>query len=166
MSTTPGCATSTAVAPLVVPAGPTRILVVDDDPDVRQIVASVLQQAGHHVETAEDGEAAWTILLAKACDLLVTDHLMPNLSGVALVRRVRVAKMALLVIMASGTMEDALLPRDPWSRVDALIRKPFTRLELLTLVDRILPGPGRGSAVLDHVRPSSGGTMASPPGSS
>jgi CheY-like chemotaxis protein len=132
--------------PAAVPLVPKRILVVDDDPDVRQVVAAVLQRAGHQVETATDGEAAWKALLAKAWDLLVTDHLMPKLSGLALVRRIRIAEMKLPVIMASGTMEDSMLSCDPWSRVDALISKPFTRLELLAVVDRFLPGPARTPA--------------------
>ena len=65
MSTVPINPAMNSATPRVVPACPKRILVVDDDPAVRQVVAAVLQHAGHLVETADDGEAAFT---ERGCD--------------------------------------------------------------------------------------------------
>jgi CheY-like chemotaxis protein len=154
MRSIPNLPATPSTTTAVVPVGPKRILVVDDDPAVRQVVAAVLQHTGHQVETAADGEAAWKALLTTTYDLLVTDHLMPKVSGLALVRLIRVARMALPVIMTSGSMEDALLPRDPWSRVDAFVRKPFTPSELLAVVGRFVPATGPAAASPNFSRPS------------
>ena len=63
-----------------------RILVVDDDSDIRFLNAEVLKQSGYEADTAEDGEAAWKTLHAvsydaSSYDLLITDHDMPRLTG-------------------------------------------------------------------------------------
>jgi len=96
---------------------------------------------GYQVKTAIDGEAAWAELLASRYDLLITDDIMPKASGLALVRRIRVASMALSVIVASDRLDAddvAKLNHDPWARFDAFVRKPFTTSELLAVVYRVL----------------------------
>ncbi|MBI4626140.1 MAG: response regulator [Verrucomicrobia bacterium] len=137
--------------------GPNRILVVDDDPIVRGLEATTLEHAGFQVEMAADGEAAWRALLTHDYDLLVTDYIVPKVSGLALVRQHRVASMALPVIVISE-MSDALdtakLNRDPWSRIDAFVRKPFTTSELMAAVHRVLPATGAASEPLDFSRRS------------
>src|ERR1017187_5344654 len=62
-----------------------RILVVDDEPDIRRLNAEVLKSSGYEVDTAEDGKAGWQALQAvshapDSYDLLITDHNMPGLS--------------------------------------------------------------------------------------
>src|SRR5688572_23155228 len=59
-----------------------RILVVDDDADIRQVSADVLRRCGYQTETAADGAAAWEALQAKGYDLLITDNHIPKVSGV------------------------------------------------------------------------------------
>ena len=66
-----------------------RILVVDDEPDVLAAISMLLSIAGHDVHTAHDGEAAWDILQSEPHDLVVTDLLMPRLDGVDLCKRIR-----------------------------------------------------------------------------
>ena len=120
---------------------PPRILVVDDDGDVRNLEAAILKRVGHRVDTAEDGESAWQALVGRNYDLLVTDHIMPGESGLALVRRLRVANITLPVVMVSGTLENldtARLSRDPWSHIHAFVHKPFTQPELLSAVQGAL----------------------------
>ena len=56
----------------------TRILVADDDADVRQVSAEVLRRFGYRTETAADGAAAWEALEAKSYDLLITDNNLPK----------------------------------------------------------------------------------------
>ncbi len=101
------------------------------------MVMASMEPAGHRVDAAEDGEAAWKALLANVYDLMITDHIMPKASGLALVRRMRVAEIVLPVIVASETLDatDALrLSHDPWARVDACVHKPVTAAELLEAV--------------------------------
>src|SRR5690606_30118866 len=81
------------------PAGPpnpgARILVVDDDADLRQLNASVLQNSGYEVSTAEDGAAALAALDADCYDLLLTDHNMPKLTGIELLNQLHIARKTL-----------------------------------------------------------------------
>jgi DNA-binding response OmpR family regulator len=115
-----------------------RILVVDDDPSIRQVISQLLIRCGHHVDAAPDGSVAWTILQQNMYDLLVTDIEMPRVSGVDLVKRVRSARMELPVIFVSGrlpTEELSLLP-DP--HLSTTLSKPFTGDELTSTVTEVL----------------------------
>jgi two-component system sensor histidine kinase and response regulator WspE len=84
-------------------SSPQRILLVEDDAAVRRINARVLARSGYQVATAEDGDAGWEALHANHFDLLITDHSMPRLSGLQLVKKVRSARLALPVILVSGS---------------------------------------------------------------
>lgn len=114
---------------------------VDDDVSLRQLIAQVLTRSDFQVDTAEDGAAGWEALHARQYDLLITDNLMPRISGVELIRMLRVAGMELPVIMATGT-----LPRHELAGLPTLL-KPFTYEELLDTVRGVLgemPVPGSG----------------------
>jgi len=104
----------------------TRILVADDDADVRQVSADVLRRFGYQTETAADGAAAWEALEAKSYDLLITDNNLPKVSGVELVKKVRSAHMILPVILASATLPAEELDRIPWLQPVATLIKPFS----------------------------------------
>jgi two-component system chemotaxis response regulator CheY len=107
-----------------------RILVVDDDVDIRRLNAELLIRSGYHAETAEDGAAAWDALQSKDYHLLITDNDMPKISGVELVKKVRSARMPLSVILASGTMQPV-----------ATLAKPFSPSQLLKVVGEVLARP-------------------------
>ena len=110
-------------------AKPLHILGVVDDATILNLEAKILERNGHHVETAENGEAAWQALQDGNYDLLVTDNLMPGISGLALVRQLRRASLTLPVVMVSGTLQSLDTPkltRDPWSRIHGFVGKPFT----------------------------------------
>src|SRR5204862_2094488 len=80
-----------------------HILVVDDDTDVRWIIAQDLQEMGCIVAEAESGRAALAILERDTpCDLMITDLMMPGLSGLATVRLARRIRPELNVLFASG----------------------------------------------------------------
>lgn len=116
---------------------PLRILVVDDNADMRRLEVMILKGAGYCVDTAADAEAAWLALKGGDYDLLVTDYIMPGASGLALVRQLRAAGFAVPVVMVSGNVEDLDTPsltRDPGSRIHAFVRKPFTAADLLWAV--------------------------------
>jgi CheY-like chemotaxis protein len=111
-----------------------RILVVDDEPDVRFINTNVLIHHGYHVEVAEDGAAAWEALAQNNYDLLITDNQMPKVSGLELIERLRAARMSLPVIMATGTLPKDEFTRAVWGKSTTLLLKPYTSAELLGTV--------------------------------
>ncbi len=137
---------------------PLRVLVVDDDSAIRSIVASILQGAGFFVRCANDGIAAWDALCEDGFHLLISDHDMPRLSGVELIRRVRTGQCRLPIILISGRM-----PRDETAfrrllEPGVTMEKPFTVDDLLANVHRLLspdsPATMRASAVgLDGGQP-------------
>jgi DNA-binding response OmpR family regulator len=120
-----------------------RILVVEDDPDIRDFNAEVLHSAGYQVDTAEDGLAGWKVLQAaryspKSYDLLITDHDMPGLTGLALVKKLREVHMVLPIIMASGILPTNDLLSYPWSHPVAMLVKPYSLAQLSRTVERML----------------------------
>lgn len=86
------------------------ILVVDDDGFVRDLLACILEDEGHGVQTAKDGEEALAHLAA-GLDLLVTDKNMPRLDGLSLIGRVRSLGLSIPSILLSGDAGDEALAR-------------------------------------------------------
>lgn len=119
-----------------------RILVVDDDDDIRPLIAGVLAGHGYQVDVAVDGAIAWDTLQRNDYDLLLTDYKMPKVTGVELVEKLHAAHMAMPVIMASGTMPMDELKRHPGVHIDALLPKPYTSGELLATVEKVLNAAG------------------------
>jgi len=119
-----------------------RILVVDDDGDIRRLSAEVLGSSGYHVDVAEDGAIAWDALKLNAYDLLLTDYKMPNVTGIELVQKLHAAHMTIPVIMASGTLPTNELNWHPGVHIDALLPKPYTSEELLGTVKKVLNAAG------------------------
>jgi len=115
-----------------------RILVVEDDVDIRRLNTEVLIQSGYHVDAAEDGDAAWERLRAHPYDLLLTDNEMPRVSGLVLIAMIHAAGRALPVIMATARMPIEELERQPWLHPTATLLKPYTVEELLGTVKGVL----------------------------
>src|SRR5579872_1700863 len=90
----------TGGAPKAPARPPHRILVVEDDGNIRQLNTAVLTQSGYHVDAAKDGAEAWDTLQIKRYDLLVTDNEMPKVTGIELLKRLHAAQMPLTAIMA------------------------------------------------------------------
>ena len=110
-----------------------RVLVVEDEQMVRNLVQDILERGGFEVLTAPDGEQALAILQAesRSIDLLLTDVVMPGMTGVELARQVRTSWPETPILYMSGYTNRALRESDP----DAdLLRKPFTVSELLQRV--------------------------------
>jgi DNA-binding response OmpR family regulator len=128
-----------AGAPVQAQATPlNRILLVDDDSGVRLLHAEVLMRSGYEVDAAEDGAAGWEALNADSYDLMITDNNMPKLTGVELLKKLRFARMALPVIMATGTLPTHEFARSPWLKPAATLLKPFTIEKLLGTVKDVL----------------------------
>jgi DNA-binding response OmpR family regulator len=115
-----------------------RILVVEDDPNLRQLNTEALTHSGYEVDAAEDGAVAWTALRQTNYDLLITDQRMPRVSGLELLNKLRAARLSLPVIMATGTSPEAEFARQPWLKPEAILLKPYTIPELLSLVAVVL----------------------------
>ena len=111
-----------------------RILVADDDEDVRHLISSILAREGFDVKVAADGEEAWDELHRRHYDLLVTDNEMPRLTGMELIKWIRKDGMNLPVILASGSLSEETTQAYPQLQIAAVIPKPFNIWEFLTLV--------------------------------
>jgi len=112
--------------------------VVDDDELILRFITAVLSSLGYRTKTATDGAAAWKALQAKSYDLLVTDNLMPKVTGLELVKQVRSARMTLPIIMVSGSLPTEELERNEWLQPVATLAKPFKGDELLGTVKLVL----------------------------
>jgi DNA-binding response OmpR family regulator len=129
------------------PRSPLRILVVDDDADILQLNAEVLKRCGYEVDIAEDGEAAWNALhpageVPIRYHLLITDHDMPNITGVDLLKKLRAARMELPVILATGTLPQHELERNPGLQPAAILLKPYTIEQLVSTVREVCSAGG------------------------
>lgn len=132
---------STASAPPISPGktnSPPRILVADEDRDLRLLYVDVLTGPGCTVDVAEDGPTAWEALRAQRYDLLITEHELPMLTGVELVRKLRAARMAVPVVMAAARLPVHDLARSPSLELAATLAKPFAVDELLDTVKGVL----------------------------
>jgi two-component system response regulator QseB len=115
-----------------------RILVVEDDADIRQLNTEALIQCGYHVDTAQDGAVAWDTIQLNRYDLMVTDNDMPKVTGVDLLKKLHAARLAVPVIMATGTLPEAEFTRYPWLQPAAMLIKPYTIDELVGTVRQVL----------------------------
>jgi two-component system cell cycle sensor histidine kinase/response regulator CckA len=120
----------------VTPApGARAILLVEDEPAVRQLFASALQRAGYLVHQARSGEEAVSLFEScPAIDLLLTDIRMPEMSGLELVRQLSARAPALKVICISGYPGAGTDPPIPHH----YLAKPFSRADLLAKVREVL----------------------------
>jgi CheY-like chemotaxis protein len=115
-----------------------RILYVDDDPNLRYCISAYLARAGYLVYLAENGVHAWESLRSHAFDLLITDHQMPQLTGLELVQRVRLTGMTLPIILTTVDAESLTEPRCCQLRINAALCKPFKPEELSRAVVKAL----------------------------
>ncbi len=123
--------------------GAARILVVDDDDDIRGLVRALLERAGHQVSDARDGRAGLRELYAGSPDLVILDVAMPGLDGWTTLERIReVSDVPVLML----TARDAELERvrGLTGGADDYVVKPFGRQELVARVDVLLRRPRSG----------------------
>lgn len=115
-----------------------KILIAEDEPDMRKILQLYLEKEGYEVSAAKDGQEAFSQLCAEPFDLLVADWMMPNMSGLELCREARACSLPLKIIMltAKGENEDELAGLT--SGADDYIRKPFDPQILLLRIKKLL----------------------------
>jgi DNA-binding response OmpR family regulator len=120
------------------PNSPRRILVVDAEPLIRRLYTEALAAAGYEVDAAEDGEVAWDALQVIAYDLLITDYVMPKVSGVGLLKKINAAGMTLPVMMATATFPEEVFIRHPELQPDVTLLKPHDVTDFLVAVGKVL----------------------------
>ncbi|WP_298810985.1 MHYT domain-containing protein [uncultured Sphingomonas sp.] len=117
------------------PAQPRRVLLVEDDPLVRQNIAAMLDEIGHHVTIACSGEEALEQLARdQLIDMVVTDQLMPGMLGTQLIRRIHHGAPTMPVLIVSGYAEFTAAE----AAIYPVLGKPFTRAELAQAVDQVM----------------------------
>ena len=121
---------------------PRRILLVDDEPLVRDSIRKVLQFDGHTVETAADGEEALALFRKSSFDLVVTDYEMPGIKGDQLAVAIKAILPLQPVLMISAYGEHLRSASCPLTAVDAIIGKPFQIGELRQAIAKLLVKTG------------------------
>lgn len=114
-----------------------RILIVDDDKDARELIASVLAEAGYAVELAKDGLEAINRLSAVRPDLVLTDLRMPGLNGVDLAQRIRRLGDVPVILSTGAETHDLCTGAEAYGAV-ACLTKPINLDELLWTIERAL----------------------------
>jgi len=118
----------------------TSVLVVDDDPDVCDLVTYKLEQSGFDVRRASDGDAALREVAKKVPDLVLLDVMMPGVSGLEVLERWRKdeATAAMPVIMLTAKAQENDVERGFELGADDYVIKPFSPRELVRRVTAVL----------------------------
>lgn len=123
--------------------GKKHILVIDDEPDVRTYLATLLQDNGYSVATADDGEQGWQQVQKTKPDLITLDITMPEKSGVRFYRDMKENDEfkdvpIIIVTGVSGEFENFISTRRKVPAPEGYIRKPVDHKELLDKVSSLL----------------------------
>jgi PAS domain S-box-containing protein len=121
---------------------PLRILAVEDEPEVLDVLRAMLSAAGHTVFTAASGREALELFEHETVDLVLTDLGMPGMTGLALAEQLR-QRRAIPILLLTGWADELDAATAP--SVDLVVAKPFTRERLFEALARTLP---------DRVRPA------------
>ena len=114
------------------------ILVIDDEPAIRDMLQLALDAGGFKVGLAEDAKQAYPIIIDTPPDLILLDWMMPGTSGIELLRRLRRDEINVPVIMLTAKVEEASKIAGLDSGADDYIAKPFSPRELVSRVKAIL----------------------------
>ena len=120
------------------------ILIVDDEPGIRELLSMILESAGHAVVAAEDGVAAPKVLAAREIDVVITDLLMPERDGLEFITEIRAKYPKVKIIAMSG---GGHIARDSYLRIaknfgaHVLLEKPFSQSGVLGAVETVMKMP-------------------------
>lgn len=114
-----------------------KILVADDEEILRILIVDTLED-DFEVEEAEDGKEALQKIRENEYDLIVLDYMMPHLTGLEVLEKVRKDENTTKVLMLTAKAQDADREKATNAGADYFMSKPFSPMELLTLVENIL----------------------------
>jgi DNA-binding response OmpR family regulator len=118
-------------------SGGTCVLVVDDEPTVREVVVGYLRRDGHQVMEAEDGPTALRLLESEQFDLVVLDMMLPGVNGLDILRRIRsTGDMPVIMLTARAEESDRVAGLELGA--DDYVVKPFSPRELAARVNGVL----------------------------
>lgn len=115
-----------------------RILIVDDDDEIRELLEFDVAQSGYFVDTAKDGKEGLNKVLNNSYDLVILDVMMPKMNGFDVCKNIRQAKLSIPVLMltAKGTIDDKTVGFD--CGADDYLVKPFDVQEVLLRIRVLL----------------------------
>lgn len=129
---------------------PLRVLVVDDEDKIRQVISIYLTNEGYQVGEAVDGEEALRKFQAEAWDLIVLDVMMPKLDGVTVCQEIRkVSKVPIIMLTAKNDEVDRILGLE--FGADDYMGKPFSPRELVARIKAVLRRTGTGEKKEEHL---------------
>jgi two-component system cell cycle sensor histidine kinase/response regulator CckA len=130
-------------APQVAPMGDETVLLVEDDPEVRQVARAILHRHGYDVIEAHDGGEAITLCQQHPASiaLLLTDVVMPRMSGRQLAAQLRTIRPHLRVLFMSGYTDDAIVRHGVLEAGMDFLQKPLTPQALAAKVRQVLDAP-------------------------
>lgn len=122
-----------------------RILIIDDDDDLRLMMCRVLKNAGHDILEAADGLDGMRKFRAESPAIVITDIVMPHRDGLEMIREIRCAgsQTGIIAISGGGVRDGELyLTISQEFGADAIVQKPFRAAELVSVVERVAERAG------------------------
>ena len=114
-----------------------RILIVDDDREIRSLLADYLERNGYAADTAPDGRTLWTMLDKQRVDLIILDLMLPGEDGLDICRRLRAdSSVPIIMLTARGEETDRIVGLEMGA--DDYLAKPFSPRELLARIKGVL----------------------------
>ena len=121
-----------------------KLLVVDDDPEIRELAQAYLSQQGFEVECVDSGETMDVYLASNSVDLIILDLMLPGEHGLSVARRLkRESDIPIIIVSAAGDDVDRIVGLEVGA--DDYVGKPFNPRELLARVRAVLRRAQRGS---------------------
>jgi CheY-like chemotaxis protein len=123
---------------------PCSILIVDDEPGIRELLSMILESAGHSVVVAEDGMEAPKVMASRQIDVVITDLLMPERDGLEFITEIRSKHPTVKIVAMSG---GGHIARDSYLRIAKnfgahyLLEKPFSQAGVLSAIDIVQKMP-------------------------
>lgn len=123
-----------------------RLLIIEDDPRIRDYVQKGLKEAGHSVDTAEDGENGLFLASQEPYDVLVIDRMLPKMDGLSIIRALRGSghQAGVLILSSLGDVDDRVTGLRAGG--DDYLVKPFAFVELLARVEALGKRSGTGKS--------------------
>ena len=141
-----------------------KILVVEDEPSIAEVVGLYLQRAGYQVRTAADGKTAMSLLEKEIPDLVVLDLMLPEVDGLSLTRWLR-ERSDVPIIMLTARREEIDRITGLEMGADDYVVKPFSPQELVSRVRAVMRRIKREEAPVESERPLSFGELSIDPAS-